>query len=93
MTPGTHKPTAGGILMPSYTKHLCKWCGAAFDKLDGCEHHELQCREPTRLRLLSAAIQNPVLAERGATALVETVEGVMAVVEALPRKTWDEIRS
>jgi hypothetical protein len=92
MAPGTHKATAGGILMPSYTKYLCKWCGAAFEKDDGCEHHEMQCAEPVRIRLICAALQNPAMAGMEASTVVTHIERVMAVVHALPRKSWDEIR-
>jgi hypothetical protein len=92
MIPGEHKATAGGILMPTYRKHVCRWCGACFEKEDGADHHEMQCREMVKVKLLSAALGNESLTSKGPTAVVEVVEGVMAVVAGQPRQTWDEIR-
>jgi len=78
-----------GLVVAQRTKHLCRWCGAAFERDLGAQLHESQCRHGARLRLLGDALGGAV-ASKGAEAVVDLVTCVMAAIEAKPRTTWTE---
>jgi hypothetical protein len=49
-----------GLVVAQRTKHLCRWCGAAFERDLGAQLHESQCRHGARLRLLGDALGGAV---------------------------------
>ena len=93
-----HEATPGGILLPTRTKLLCKFCGAAYDRrpneddakaLAGVRTHELQCRIMTRQRFVQAALSGPV-AMKGGEAAVDAVDQAIRAIEAGERTAWKE---
>lgn len=79
------KQLASGLYAPLRTKTLCRHCGAAFDKLEGVEQHETQCRARALQVYVAAAMKG------GHSDPVTYALDVVAALESRPRAMWEEV--
>jgi hypothetical protein len=89
VVPAGHMAVGGsGLIAPKRDKNLCRYCGGAFESLDGANKHESQCREIARNQWTAAVLSGP-RALTGAE-VVALVNETIAAYDAREREKWVE---
>lgn len=88
---GYGKIGTSGLVAPKRDKVLCRYCGGAFEGVDGVTKHESQCREIARKEWTAALLSSPAAADLTPAQIVERVNGTVAAYDLRERHRWVEI--